>query len=111
MGLAQIQTIPEVINVLKVLMTGLLAFLIAFFLTPVLTHFLYKYKIGIKIKENSVDGEKLTYISELHKNKEGTPTMGGLLVWFSVLIPLQLFLNKLRSTLSQYFLKALSKHL
>jgi len=86
MELAQIQTIPEVINVLKVLGTGFLAFLIAFFLTPVLSYFLYKYKIGIKIKENSVDGQKLTYISELHKKKDGTPTMGGALVWFSVLV-------------------------
>lgn len=86
MELAQIQTIPEVVNVLKILATGFLAFLIAFFLTPVWTHFLYKYKIGIKIKKNSVDGEKLTYVSEMHKKKEGTPTMGGFLIWFSVLI-------------------------
>jgi len=86
MEFSQIQTIPEVINILKVLATGFLAFLIAFFLTPAFTHFLYKYKIGIKIKENSVDGKKLTYVSEMHKNKAGTPTMGGFLVWFSVLI-------------------------
>lgn len=86
MEFSQIQTIPEVLNVLKVLVTGFLAFLIAFLLTPVLTHFLYKYKIGIKIKENSVDGKKLTYVSEMHKKKSGTPTMGGLLVWFSVLV-------------------------
>jgi len=86
MEIAQIQKIPEVINILKVLFTGFLAFLIAFFLTPALTHFLYKYKIGIKIKENSVDGQKLTYISEMHKKKAGTPTMGGVLVWFSVLV-------------------------
>ena len=53
MELAQIQTIPDVINVLKVLCTGFLAFLLAFFLTPMLTHFLYKYKIGVKIKKTS----------------------------------------------------------
>lgn len=86
MELAQIQTIPDVINVLKVMFTGFLAFLLAFFLTPVLTHFLYKYKIGVKIKTNSVDGEKLTYVSELHKHKSGTPVMGGILIWFSVLV-------------------------
>ena len=51
-----------------------------------LTHFLYKNKIGIKIKDNSVDGEKLTYVSELHKHKSGTPTMGGVLIWFTVLV-------------------------
>ncbi len=83
---SQIQTISEVIGVLKILVTGFLAFILAFFLTPIWTHFLYKYKIGIKIKENSVSGEKLTFVSKMHKHKSGTPTMGGVLVWFSVLI-------------------------
>lgn len=86
MELAQIQTIPQVLNVLKVLFTGFLSFVIAFGLTPLLTYFLYKKKIGIKIKENSVDGQKLTYVSELHKHKSGTPTMGGVLIWFTVLL-------------------------
>lgn len=86
MEIAQIQTIPEVINVLKVLFTGFLAFSLAFILTPLWTHILYKYKIGIKIKENSVDGEKLTYVSQLHAHKSGTPTMGGVLIWFTLLV-------------------------
>jgi len=90
------------VNILKVMTTGFLAFLIAFFLTPVWTHFLYKYKIGIKIKKNSVDGEKLTFVSALHKGKEGTPTMGGFLVWFSVLV-LILASHYLLPYLSQVF--------
>ena len=77
MQLAQIQTIPEIVNVLKVLMTGALAFFLAFVITPVWTKILYKYKIGIKIKENSVDGKKLTYVNRLHADKSGTPTTGG----------------------------------
>ncbi len=85
MGFAQIQTIPEVVNILKVITTGLLAFVVAFSFTPVLTNFLYKKKIGIKIKQNSVDGQKLTYVNNLHKDKSGTPTMGGVLVWMTVL--------------------------
>lgn len=86
MQFAQIQTIPEVLNVLKVMTTGMLAFVLAFALTPLWTHLLYKYKIGIKIKTNSVTGEKLTYVSQLHAGKAGTPTMGGVIVWVSVLI-------------------------
>lgn len=86
MNISQIQTIPEVINVLKVLVTGFLAFVIAFSLTPLMTYFLYKYKIGIKIKTNDVSGEKLNFISELHKHKSGTPVMGGILIWFTVFI-------------------------
>lgn len=84
--IAQIQTIPEIINVLKVLFTGLIAFLLAFSITPIWTHILYKYKIGIKIKKTDVNGEKLTFVSKLHANKAGTPTMGGVIIWAAVLI-------------------------
>ncbi len=86
MNISQIQTIPEVVNILKILTTGLLAFLMAFLITPIWTHFLYKYKIGIRIKEKSVDGKKLQYVNQLHKNKSGTPTMGGVLIWVAVLV-------------------------
>jgi len=86
MQIAQIQTIPEVINILKVLVTGFLAFVLAFWITPIWTYFLYKYKIGIKIKNKSVDGKELTYVNNLHAGKSGTPTMGGLIIWFSVAV-------------------------
>ncbi len=86
MQFAQIQTIPEVFNVLKVLSTGIIAFALAFAITPVWTHILYKYKIGIKIKSNDVNGEKLTFVNKLHAHKAGTPTMGGVIMWFSILI-------------------------
>lgn len=86
MGFAQIQTIPEVVNVLKVLSTGLVAFILAFAITPIWTHILYKYKIGIKIKKSDVNGEKLNYVNQLHAHKSGTPTMGGVIMWLSVLI-------------------------
>jgi phospho-N-acetylmuramoyl-pentapeptide-transferase len=86
MQIAQIQTLPEVINIIKVLMTGFLAFILAFLVTPLWTKILYKYRIGIKIKEKSVDGKELTFISKLHASKNGTPTMGGVIVWFSVAI-------------------------
>ncbi len=86
MEFSAVYTIPEVVNVLKVMATGLIAFLFAFLLTPLWTHFLYKYKIGIKIKEHSVQGEQLTYVSKFHARKRGTPTMGGVIVWASVLL-------------------------
>lgn len=83
---AQIQNVPMIMNVVKVLLTGLLAFLLAFILTPIWTHFLYKYKFGIRIKEKDVDGGALTYVSSLHAWKAGTPTMGGVIIWVTVLL-------------------------
>ena len=86
MEFSQIQNIPVVMNILKVLFTGFLAFVITFLVVPLFTNFLYKNKIGIRIKEKSVDGEKLTFVNELHKKKSGTPTAGGFIVWFAILI-------------------------
>ncbi|NTW15039.1 MAG: phospho-N-acetylmuramoyl-pentapeptide-transferase [Candidatus Moranbacteria bacterium] len=83
---ARIQDIPAVVNTLKVLGTGFLAFLIAFAITPLWTHFLFRYRIGIRIKDTSVQGEKLSVVSRLHAGKEGTPTMGGVIVWVSVIL-------------------------
>jgi len=86
MQLAQFQTIPEMVNIMKILVTGMLCFVLTFALTPLWTHILYKYKIGIRVKNQSVDGQKLTFINKLHADKLGTPTMGGVIVWISVLI-------------------------
>lgn len=86
MEISQIQYIPQVANIMKVITTGFLAFVVAFLLTPIMTNLLYKYKIGIKIKENSVDGQQLSFVNKLHKDKGGTPTMGGILIWATVLI-------------------------
>ncbi len=58
-----------------------LAFVLAMMLTPILTHFLYKYKLWQKIREESWDGQSAEIYRSLHKKKEGTPRMGGLLIW------------------------------
>lgn len=68
--------------VIKILFLTALAFIVTVFWTPFLTHFLYKYKLGKKIRNN---GTTPVY-SKLHAHKSGVPTMGGLLVWVTVLI-------------------------
>ncbi len=69
-------------QITRILVLGTLAFLVAFFLTPFLTHFLYKYRL-----EKSIRSEGKTPIySVLHRGKAGTPTMGGTLIWISVLV-------------------------
>ncbi len=86
MQVARIQDIPTVVHTLKVLGTGLLGFLIAFVVTPLWTNILFRYGIGIRIKEHSVQGEKLSVVNRLHAKKAGTPTMGGVIVWVAVLV-------------------------
>lgn len=57
------------------------SFIIAFFWAPVLTNFLYRHKLGKRIRESS----ETPVFSQLHAKKSGTPTMGGVLIWGTVL--------------------------
>lgn len=59
-----------------------LAFIVAIFSTPLLTHFLYKYRFGKQIR----GGEAAPIFAKLHLKKSGTPTMGGILIWMTVLV-------------------------
>ncbi len=63
--------------VVRLLTLSTASFVIAILWTPALTHFLYKHKLGKRIR----DAESAPIFSRLHAKKEGTPTMGGLLVW------------------------------
>jgi len=68
--------------IIKILLLTASAFIFAILWTPVLTHYLYKYNLGKKIRAN---GSTPVY-TKLHAHKDGTPTMGGILIWLTVLI-------------------------
>src|SRR3989338_5742970 len=73
--------------IIKIFLLTTLSFGLAVILTPLLTHFLYKYKIGKQIR----DDEQAPIFSRLHRKKTGTPTMGGVIIWLAVLILSLLF--------------------
>lgn len=77
---------PDVIQISRILTLAAVAFAVAFALTPILTHFLYKYRLGKQIRS---DGAPV--FASLHKKKEGTPTMGGILIWLTVVILILFF--------------------
>lgn len=66
----------------KIFSLASLGFLFALVGTPLLTNFLFKYKLGKQIRN---DGSTPIF-SRLHAGKEGTPTMGGVLVWGTLLV-------------------------
>lgn len=74
-------------SVLKILFLSTVSFIVALVSTPILTHFLYKYNLGKKIR----DSASAPIMSSLHAAKSGTPTMGGILVWLTTLILALLF--------------------
>lgn len=69
-------------NIIRVLFFTTFSFVVAMLWTPLLTHFLYKYKMGKKIRNSG----STPIFSKLHAHKAGTPTMGGLLIWVTVLV-------------------------
>lgn len=75
-------SIPVLGSVVRVMLIFAISFGVAMMFTPVLTHFLYKYRLGKQIR---ADGTTPVF-SAMHSKKAGTPTMGGVLIWGVVLI-------------------------
>lgn len=69
------------------------SFALAILLTPVLTHFLFKFKAWKQSRTQAVTGEKAKIFNKLHgeKLKRKIPTMAGVLIWGVVLIATLIF--------------------
>jgi len=63
-----------------------LAFLITLSLTPIYLRLAERFKLRKQIRDVSMDGKEATFFRELHAKKIGTPTMGGVVMWGSILI-------------------------
>lgn len=64
-------------SILRMLLLSVLSFAVAMAVTPALTFFLYKYKLGKHIRAAG----NTPIFTQMHAHKQGTPTMGGILVW------------------------------
>ena len=81
------------LDIVKILFLFTFSSLLAIFWTPILTHFLYKYKLWKKeARQKSIDGKSASVFYNLHKEKEvGTPRLGGLLIWITVIFVILFF--------------------
>lgn len=79
---------------IKVILPITLTFFIGILITPIITHFLYKYKLWKKTNGKiDTQGNATPIFNQLNKDKEvGTPRMGGAVIWLSVLITVVLFI-------------------
>lgn len=77
----EIQNVELFKNITKVLLLSAIAFVVAISLTPLLTHILYRYRLGKSIRTKGAP-----IYTALHQKKTGTPTMGGILIWITTLI-------------------------
>ncbi len=69
-------------QIVRLIILAAITFVVAIAWTPLLTHILYKYKLGKQIRSSS----RAPVFSKLHAKKSGTPTMGGALIWVTVLL-------------------------
>jgi len=76
--------------IIKLLLPAVMAFIIGLLLTPVLTHYLFKYKVWKKQGgKTAMNGTVATEFNRLKGADEiKTPRMGGIVIWGSVLITL-----------------------
>lgn len=73
--------------IIKILVLATISFIVTMLWTPILTNFLYRYKLGKQIRDEA----SAPIFSKLHAKKSGTPTMGGLLIWVTTLVLATLF--------------------
>lgn len=75
------------------LLLALAGFLFSMMLTPIYTHFAYKYHFWKKQKKKTVDGKSLPVMTKLHahKFKRSFPTMAGLVGVIAITIVTWLF--------------------
>lgn len=77
------------LTIIKVFLPTALAFLIGILITPVVTHYLYKFKAWKKVsgKGSGYGGGGTPLFDRIHKKKDtNTPRMGGIVIWASVLL-------------------------
>lgn len=80
-GFNFVRIIMEAVSdVLLIVLYSSFSFLIAFVLIPPFIRLLRRLSLGKTIREEASGGGKAVLFAELHAHKQGTPTMGGIIV-------------------------------
>jgi phospho-N-acetylmuramoyl-pentapeptide-transferase len=73
------------LDVVKIFIPTAFAFFLALFITPLATHFFYKYRMWKKYSRNEAT---IADFQKIHNEQEElrTPRVGGMIIWISVLL-------------------------
>ena len=79
------------LNIVKIFLPTAFAFFLGLLITPVATHFFYKYKMWKKYSR--CDTVTISDFSKIHNTQEElkTPRVGGIIIWFSALLTVLIF--------------------
>lgn len=74
-------------NAIKILLPAIISFLVGLFITPIATHYFYKYKMWRRVSRNG-NGITNKDFNSIHNEKAelSTPRTGGIIIWGSVII-------------------------
>ncbi len=76
-------------NTIKIFLPAVISFITGILLTPIATHYFYKYRMWRRIsRENNIPTNKATGFSKIHDStaEVSTPRTGGMIVWISVIL-------------------------
>jgi phospho-N-acetylmuramoyl-pentapeptide-transferase len=78
--------LPADLSPVAILLYAFGAFVLGLALTPSFMAFLRKNRLGKQLRVETVDGREASIFRKYHEKKFGTPTMGGLLIWGSIVL-------------------------
>ncbi|NVN96936.1 hypothetical protein HXX01_01725 [Candidatus Nomurabacteria bacterium] len=76
-------------NTIKIFLPAIISFIVGIILTPVATHYFYKYRMWRRIKrEDNIPTDKVTGFAKIHDSaaEVSTPRTGGMIIWVSVIL-------------------------
>lgn len=78
-------------NALKILLPAAISFLVGIILTPIATHYFYKYKLWRRVSRlENVPQSEFAKIND-GISETSTPRTGGMIVWISVIVTIFIF--------------------
>ncbi len=80
-------------NVVKIFLPATIAFVFGIAITPLFSHYFYKYRLWKKVPKGHKEKDPMTEaFTKIHNQKEetSTPRVGGIIIWFSVFITVML---------------------
>lgn len=78
-------------NAIKIFLPAVISFIVGILLTPIATHYFYKYRMWRRVsRNNNLPEKEVGGFAKIHDEKAeiSTPRTGGMIIWISVILTL-----------------------
>ncbi len=78
-------------NAIKVFLPAIISFIVGVLLTPIATHYFYKYRMWRRVgRVQNIPDKEVSGFQKIHDEKSelSTPRTGGIIIWISVILTL-----------------------